>query len=116
MLFANISGIHGVIVKRLALIFIFVASAAHAVDIIHFKNGMTFNHKIHQSEKVGNCIVCHDNVQASKDGKQVTTNEPGKITGFGEVWAHKYCTDCHDTFGEGPVKCPDCHKKDMAPK
>ena len=41
----------------------------------------------------------------------VTTSKPGKIKGFGKEWAHKYCTDCHDLFGEGPVTCTDCHQK-----
>ncbi|HCE68386.1 MAG TPA: cytochrome C [Geobacter sp.] len=91
-----------------------VASNASVSDIIRFKNGMTFNHKIHQTEKVGKCYVCHANVSVSADGKTVTTSEPGKIKGFGKEWSHKYCTDCHELFGEGPVTCKDCHtEKDL---
>jgi hypothetical protein len=89
----------------------FIASTAVAADIIEFKNGMIFNHKMHQSDRVGKCFVCHDNVSVSEDGKKVTTTNPGKIKGFGKVWAHKYCTDCHDVFGEGPVECKGCHNK-----
>jgi hypothetical protein len=88
-----------------------VQSGALAADVVEFKNGMTFNHKLHQTERVGKCFVCHDNVSVSKDGKTVTTTNPGKISGFGKEWAHKYCTDCHDLFGEGPVTCTDCHQK-----
>ncbi len=99
--------------KKLTLIMVLAASTASAAvsDIIQFKNGMTFNHKIHQTEKVGKCYVCHDNIQVSKDEKSVTTSEPGKIKGFGKEWSHKYCTDCHELFGEGPVACNDCHHK-----
>lgn len=99
--------------KNMTLIMVLAASTASAEvsDIIHFKNGMTFNHKIHQTEKVGKCYVCHDNVQVSKDEKSFITSEPGKIPGFGKEWAHKSCKDCHDLFGEGPVECNDCHQK-----
>jgi len=99
----------GCLLKKLILILTLIASNAVASDIIQFNNGMTFNHKLHQTEKVGKCYVCHANVSVSADGKTVTTSEPGKIKGFGKEWSHKYCTDCHDLFGEGPVKCNDCH-------
>lgn len=101
--------------KMLILILVLIASNALASDIIEFKNGMTFNHKLHQTEKVGICNVCHNNVSVSADEKNVTTTEPGKIKGFGKEWAHKNCTDCHDLFGEGPVKCNDCHHKKVSP-
>ena len=97
--------------KKIVLIILLIASSSGAADIITFKNGMVFDHKGHQTDKVGKCFVCHDNVSVSEDGKTVTTTEPGKIRGFGKEWAHKNCTDCHDLFGEGPVACPDCHKK-----
>ena len=97
--------------KKLTLILVLIASSAAASDTIQFKNGMTFNHKIHQTEKVGKCYVCHDNVQVSKDEKSFTTTEPGKIKGFGKEWAHINCKDCHELFGEGPVACNDCHHK-----
>lgn len=95
----------------LTLTLLLITSSTFAADVIKFKNGMTFNHKEHQIEKVGKCFVCHDNVSVSKDGTTVTTAKPGKIKGFGKEWAHKYCTDCHDLFGEGPVTCTDCHQK-----
>lgn len=88
-----------------------VTADATATDIIKFKNGMTFNHKSHQTDKVGKCFVCHENISVSKDEKNVTISEPGKIRGFGKEWAHQYCKDCHDLFGEGPVSCSGCHKK-----
>jgi len=96
--------------KKLVMILLLISSSAAASDIINFKNGMVFNHKGHQTERVGKCYVCHDNVSVSADGKNVTTTEPGKIKGFGKEWAHKYCTDCHELFGEGPVECKECHK------
>ncbi len=94
--------------KVLLLVLCLVTSAA-ASDVIQFKNGMTFNHKGHQSEKVGKCYVCHENVTVSNDEKTVTTNNPDKIAGFGKEWAHKNCTDCHDLFSAGPVTCNECH-------
>ena len=99
--------------KKLTFLLMFIASSAIASDIIKFKNGMTFNHKGHQTDKVGNCYVCHDNVSVSEDGKNVATTEPGKIKGFGKAWSHIYCKDCHDLYGEGPVGCNDCHEKQM---
>jgi hypothetical protein len=87
------------------------SAIACAADVVELKNGMTFNHKLHQTERVGKCFVCHENVSVSSDGKVVTTTNPGKIKGFGKEWAHKYCKDCHDLYGEGPVACKDCHHK-----
>jgi len=100
-----------ILLETLTLLLLCAQSAALAADVVEFKNGMTFNHKLHQTERVGKCFVCHDNVTVSSDGKTVTATNPGKIKGFGKEWAHKYCTDCHDLFGEGPVKCKDCHRK-----
>jgi hypothetical protein len=94
---------------KITLILLLIASSAAASDIIKFKNGMTFDHKGHQSEKVGKCYVCHDNVAVSKDEKIVTSSNPSKIAGFGKDWAHKNCTDCHDLFAAGPVTCNECH-------
>lgn len=96
--------------KKLILIVTLIASNVCAADIVQFKNGMIFDHKMHQTERVGKCFVCHENVSVSKDEKSIATIPPGKIKGFGKEWAHKYCTDCHDLFGEGPVECKDCHR------
>lgn len=82
-----------------------------AADIMEFKKGVVFNHKLHQSQKVGKCFACHENISVSKDEKTITTTEPGKIKEFGKEWAHKYCKDCHETFDEGPVDCKGCHSK-----
>jgi hypothetical protein len=69
-------------------------------DVLHFKNNVVFNHKLHQTERVGLCYVCHG-----------TENEPGKMKNFSKEWAHTYCTDCHELFDEGPTKnnCKGCH-------
>lgn len=100
--------------KKQALILMFIASTAVAADVIEFKNGIVFHHKEHQTERVGKCYVCHDNVKVSEDGKTVTNTAPGKIKGFGKDWAHAYCRDCHDLYGEGPVECNDCHHKKVS--
>ena len=102
--------------KKLIVFLTLIASSAAASDIIVFKNGMTFNHKGHQTEKVGNCYVCHDNVSVAEKTNVVTTSIPGKIKGFGKEWSHKYCTDCHELFSEGPVACNDCHHKKVSDK
>ena len=78
------------------LISVMVSTSYAADDVLLFKNGMKFNHAIHQTEKVGICTACHE-------------KEPGKITGFGIEWAHKNCIECHDTFKEGPIVCSGCH-------
>jgi len=76
---------------------LFVA-VSFSPDIIKFKHGVEFDHKGHQTEKVGSCTVCH--------GKHI-----GKIDGFGKEWAHTYCIDCHKLHNEGrPANCAGCHK------
>lgn len=87
------------------------AISSNAADMMELKNGVVFNHKLHQSSRVGLCSACHDNVAVDQDGKSVSKSEPGKIKGFGKEWAHKNCKDCHDTFGDGPVDCKGCHQK-----
>lgn len=84
--------------KKMFLTLLCCASTATADDVMVFKNGATFNHKLHQSTRVGVCSVCHEN----------GTN--GKIPGFGKEWAHKNCIECHDLFNEGPKECAGCHK------
>jgi len=98
-------------VRRVLLAVLLCSTTTYAADVVRFKNGMVFNHKAHQTERVGKCFVCHENVSVSQDGAVVTTKPPGKIKGFGKEWAHKYCTDCHDLFGEGPTSCDECHQK-----
>jgi hypothetical protein len=82
--------------KVLILLMSLFATTACADELVHFKNGMIFNHTKHQTEKVGLCSACHE-------------KEPGKIDGFGKEWAHKNCIECHDTFKEGPTDCKGCH-------
>ncbi|HSR36270.1 MAG TPA: cytochrome c3 family protein [Desulfurivibrionaceae bacterium] len=91
-------------------------TSAFAADMITFRNGMTFDHKGHQNERVGKCSVCHDPANAYQDGKQSVLAKPGRIEGFGKDWIHRYCTDCHDLFGEGPVKCNECHRNSPVPQ
>jgi hypothetical protein len=84
--------------KKIFVLLILVATNTFANDVITMKNGIVFNHLGHQTTKVGDCSVCHE------------TKPYGKIPGFGKEWAHKYCTDCHEAFNEGPTKCAECHK------
>jgi hypothetical protein len=79
---------------------VMLATTAFAEDVLLFKGGITFNHLKHQTKNGGVCTACH-------------SQEPGKIAAFGKEWAHKNCIECHDTFGEGPTKCGECHKGDM---
>lgn len=81
-----------------SIILILVASNSFAADILIFKHGVLFDHKGHQSERVGVCTVCH--------------NEPvGKIDGFGKEWAHKNCINCHILLNKGlPDNCGGCHR------
>lgn len=83
--------------KVLLLLVLMMATTAFAADdVLLFKNGMKFNHALHQTEKVGICSACHE-------------QEPGKIVGFGKEWSHKNCIECHDIFKEGPTNCRGCH-------
>lgn len=75
-----------------------LASNSFAEDSLMFKHGVEFNHKGHQTEKVGDCSVCHE-------------DPVGKIKGFGKEWAHKNCIICHELNNEGrPGNCGGCHK------
>ncbi|MFA7061857.1 MAG: cytochrome c3 family protein [Pedobacter sp.] len=85
--------------KKIFVLLVLVATNTFANDLITMKTGIVFNHLGHQTTKVGDCSVCHE------------TKPYGKIPGFGKEWAHKYCTDCHEAFNEGPTKCAECHKK-----
>jgi len=84
--------------KKAFVLLILIATNTFANDVIKLKKGVVFNHLGHQTTKVGDCSVCHE------------TKPYGKIPGFGKEWAHKYCTDCHEAFSEGPTKCAECHK------
>ena len=83
----------------LVLLVLVAANAFANSDVIEMKNKIVFNHLGHQTTKVGDCSVCHE------------TKPYGKIPGFGKEWAHKYCTDCHEAFSEGPVTCEECHNQ-----
>ncbi|HIJ86425.1 MAG TPA: cytochrome c3 family protein [Desulfuromonadales bacterium] len=79
------------------LVLILSASKVSAADDLIFKHGVKFDHKGHQTEKVGNCMACHD-------------ENVGKIAGFGKEWAHKRCIICHDLLNEGRnTSCGACH-------
>lgn len=83
--------------KVFAVVLLLLASYSFAADILIFKHGVKFDHKGHQTEKVGNCTVCHD-------------ENVGKIPGFGKEWAHKRCVICHDLLIEGRhTNCGACH-------
>ena len=92
--------------KVLVVLIIMSATTAFAADeILLLKNGMTFNHTIHQTEKVGICSACHDQ------------EPPVRIPDFGKEWSHKNCIECHDIFKEGPTECRGCHtSKDFKEK
>jgi hypothetical protein len=84
--------------KMFAIVLVLFASNIFAADVLIFKHGVEFDHKGHQTQKVGNCIACHE----------VTV---GKIDGFGKEWAHKNCIICHNLLGEGRnTNCGVCHK------
>ena len=84
--------------KVFAVVLLLLATYSFAEeDILVFKHGVKFDHKGHQSEKVGNCTVCHD-------------EKVGKITGFSKEWAHRRCIICHDLITEGRnTNCGACH-------
>ena len=79
------------------ILLMLLASYSFAEDVLILKHGVKFDHKGHQTEKVGNCTVCHD-------------ESVGKIPGFGKEWAHRRCVICHDLLNEGHnTKCGACH-------
>lgn len=85
-----------------AALSLFCAGLAVAVDnttvVLPAKNGnVTFPHKKHQD--MMKCTSCHE------------SEKGGKIADLGKDWAHKTCKGCHTDKGQGPTKCPDCHKK-----
>ncbi len=83
--------------KIVVVLLMLSASGVSAEDVLVFKHGVKFDHKGHQTEKVGNCTVCHD-------------ESVGKIPGFGKEWAHKRCIICHDLLNEGRnTNCGACH-------
>jgi len=86
-------------VLALAVVSLFVGSAAMAADLVTMNSklgNVTFNHKIHGSAM--ECTVCHG------------AGTPGKLT-LGKDPAHKLCKGCHETKKAGPIKCNECHKK-----
>lgn len=84
--------------KIIVLVLALFASNTFAADVLIFKHGVEFNHKGHQTGKVGICTVCHD-------------EQVGRIKGFGKEWAHKNCINCHNLHNDGrPADCGGCHK------
>lgn len=83
-------------VGLLVSVFTIPCHAMEPPKIIKFKNNVVYDHEGHK----GDCISCHDTL----DGSQ-------KIAGFGKEWAHKVCIGCHNSVGNGPTSCNDCHKK-----
>lgn len=84
--------------NMIVIVLALFSSNLFAADVLTLKHGVEFNHKSHQTEKVGSCTVCH--------GEHV-----GKINGFGKEWAHKNCINCHKLHNEGrPANCGGCHK------
>jgi Cytochrome c7 and related cytochrome c len=83
--------------KVVGILLILSAYNISASDVLALKYGVKFDHKGHQTEKAGNCTVCHD-------------ESVGKIPGFGKEWAHKRCILCHDLLSDGRnTKCGACH-------
>ena len=79
-------------------ILVLLAPNVYAADVLMFKNGVEFDHKGHQIQRVGNCIACHE-------------GDVGKIAGFGKEWAHRNCIFCHNLLNEGRnTNCAVCHK------
>jgi len=84
--------------KIIAIALVLFASNLFAADVLVFEHGVKFDHKGHQTKKVGNCNVCHE-------------ENVGKIVGFGKEWAHSNCILCHDLLNEGrSTDCSVCHK------
>lgn len=84
--------------KKIIFVLAICASNAFAADVLIFKHGVEFDHKGHQTAKVGVCSVCHE-------------GNVGRIEGFGKEWAHKFCINCHKLHNEGrPMSCGGCHK------
>jgi len=85
--------------KRMIVIILALCAAySSASDVIILKGGVEFDHKGHQTEKVGACSICHE-------------EQVGKIKGFGKEWAHDHCITCHKLHNEGrPANCGGCHK------
>ncbi len=81
----------------IVLLLMLSATTVSAADDPVLKHGVKFDHKGHQTKKVGNCTACHD-------------ESVGKIAGFGKEWAHKRCVICHDLLNEGRnTNCGACH-------
>lgn len=84
--------------RMIVIVLALFAATSFSADILMFKHGVEFDHKGHQTEKVGTCTICHE-------------EQIGKINGFGKEWAHKHCINCHNLHNEGrPANCGGCHK------
>ncbi len=82
--------------NKVVILVLLLAGSALASDLITLKSGIIFEHQLHKRE-VGVCTYCHEGT-------------PGKIPGFGQEFAHKFCIGCHIDFKEGPQDCQGCHQ------
>ena len=83
--------------KKVVIILVLLTQNTFGDDVINLKHNVVFDHKSHNYEKAGKCVVCHE-------------QRIGKIAGFGKAWAHKNCIDCHDLYKQGPRRCGGCHR------
>ncbi|HEY6006934.1 MAG TPA: cytochrome c3 family protein [Geobacteraceae bacterium] len=76
-----------------------VVCAEEQTIVLPAKPGnVTFEHSKHKEVKNA-CLACH------------TSEQGGKIEGFGKEKAHDICKGCHEQTKSGPTKCVECHKK-----
>jgi len=82
-----------------SLVFAWAAFGEEKTIVLPAKPGnVTFEHSKHKDVKNA-CLACH------------TSEQGGKIEGFGKEKAHDICRGCHEQSHAGPTKCADCHKK-----
>lgn len=67
--------------------------------ILRSKTGsVKYSHADH-GKSISNCKICH-------------AKKPGPINvASSKDFFHKKCKGCHDSMGQGPVKCGECHRK-----
>lgn len=74
------------------------AASPETIELPASMGKITFHHRQHQ-DRLKDCTMCH------------STQDGGKIEGFGKDFAHKTCKGCHQGMNKGPTSCKDCHKK-----